>query len=228
MENQDTPSIEQQVNDLVANLGTEGFDESQADPALLFAAKAEKRRRDTQSEYTKVSQKAKKLEMVNNQLASTLETELVSSLPAREAAQLEELKYSDPDAWRVKLTELENKRRADVRGKLEAIEQEVGTKTELEQRVEMLQEFSAAHPGFEINDDVIANDIPPRITNKLAKGEISFTDFLEQCHDYLSRNKVIDKGEVPPDIPNLAKAPGGSTPQQSKTDPKSGYESEVY
>ncbi len=228
METSDTPSVEEQVNTVLQQMSAEDFDASKVDPVIMYAATAEKRRRDTQSEFTKVSQRAKKLEATNNQLSQVFEQELVHKMSAREAAELEELKYSDPDAWRNKLVTLEEANKGKVKEKLQQIEQEAVGKTEVELRVEQLNAFCEAHPGFVINDDVLQNDIPPRITRKLERGEISFADFLQQSYDYLSKGKVIGAGEVPPDIPNLGKAPGGATPKLSKDNPSSGYINEIY
>ena len=227
-ENQGTPSVEEQVNTVLQQMSAEDFDASKVDPVIMFAATAEKRRRDTQSEFTKVSQKAKKLEATNAQLSQVFEQELVQQMSPREAAELEELKFSDPDAWRNKLVTLEEANKGKIKEKLQQIEQEAVGKTEMELRVEQLQAFNEAHPGFELNDEIVQNDIPPRITRKLEKGEISFADFLQQSYDYLNKGKVIGAGEAPPDIPNLGKAPGGATPQQSKENPHSGYDTEIY
>ena len=224
----DTPEIEAKVNEILPQLGTEGFDAASVDPVVLYAATAEKRRRDTQAEFTRTSQKLKKVEAVNAQLAQAYEADVVANLPTTEAAKLEELKYSDPDAWRAKIVEFEQTQRQKVQEKLQTIEQEASGKTEIEVRTEQLAAFSAAHPDFVINDDVIDNDIPPRITNKLRKGEISFADFLDECYTYINKGKVIAQGDVPPVIPDLGKAPGGTTPVQSKEDPKSGYNTEIY
>lgn len=224
----DTPEIEAKVNEILPQLGTEGFDAASVDPVVLYAANAEKRRRDTQAEFTRTSQKLKKVEAVNAQLAQAYEADVVANLPTTEAAKLEELKYSDPDAWRAKIVEFEQTQRQKVQEKLQTIEQEASGKTEIEVRTEQLAAFSAAHPDFVINDDVIENDIPPRITNKLRKGEISFADFLDECYTYINKGKVIAQGDVPPVIPDLGKAPGGTTPVQSKEDPKSGYNTEIY
>ena len=228
MENQDTPTIEEQVNTVLQQMSSEDFDTSKVDPVVMYAANAEKRRRDTQAEFTRVSQKAKKLEATNAQLSQVFEQELVQHMSPREAAELEELKFSDPDAWRNKLVMLEEANKGKVKEKLQQIEQEASGKTELELRVEQLQAFNEAHPGFELTDDLVQNDIPPRITKKLEKGEIGFADFLQECYDYINKGKVIDKGDTPPDIPNLGKAPGGSTPSQSKKDAGPSYIAEIY
>lgn len=223
----DSQEIESKVAELLPQLDSPDFKEEGVDPVLLFAAKTEKRRRDTQASYTRSQQELKKTQLLSQKMAETLEAELVNVLPVAKAAELEELKHQDPDAWRQKLTELENARREEVRTQLQTIEQEAGSKSELELRVEQLAAFQAAYPDIAITDEVIENDIPPRITRKLEKGTISFADFLEECRVYLSKGKTIDKGDTPPDLPDISKNPGSSSQPASKRG-KSDYEVEIY
>ena len=223
----DSQEFESKVAEVLPKLGTEGFTGEGVDPAVLFAANAERRRRDTQAAYTRTQQELKQVKAVNQSMAETLESELVKVLPVDQVNELEELKHQDPDAWRVKVTELENERRSQVREQLTQIEQAAAGKTELEVRQEQLQAFTQANPDFVINDEVIANDIPPRITKKLEKGEISFTDFLEQCKDYLGRGKVVDKGAEPPAILDISKQ-AGSASKPTSVNTGDGYEAEVY
>lgn len=223
----DTPEIEVKIAELLPQLDSPDFKGDGVDPVLLFAAKAEKRRRDTQASFTRSQQELKQVQAVNEQLAQTFEAELVKTLPVAEAAELEELKHTDPDAWRTKLGELEQVRRTQVKAQLDTIATEAKGKTELELRIEQLQAFNEAYPDVTINDEVIENDIPPRITRKLAKGDITFAAFLEECRTYLAKGKVIDKGNTPPNIPDLSAVPGSSTPGEARQ-AKAGYEQEIY
>ena len=223
----DSQEIESKIAELLPQLDSADFKEDGVDPVLLFAAKTEKRRRDTQASYTRSQQELKKTQLLSQKMAETLETELVQVLPAAQIAELEELKHQDPDAWRQKLTALENSRRDEVRATLQTIEQEAGSKSELEQRVEQLQAFQQAYPDISLTDEVIENDIPPRITKKLEQGKISFPDFLEECRAYLTKGKVVDKGEEPPVIPDISKNPGSSS-QPSGRRTRSDYEEEIF
>ena len=223
----DSQEIESKIAELLPQLDSADFKEDGIDPVLLFAAKTEKRRRDTQASYTRSQQDLKKTQLLNQRMAETLETELVKVLPAQAAAELEELKHQDPDAWRAKITELENTRKSQVQEQLQAIEQEAGNKSELEVRIEQLRAFQEANPTVTINDEVIENDIPPRITKKLETGKISFGEFLEECRVYLAKGKVVDKGDTPTDIPDLGSASGSSSKPVRKPS-KSQYEKEIY
>lgn len=223
----DTPSLEQEINELVEKLNDETFDKASVDPLKLFAATAEKRRRDTQSGYTKSQQELKRQQALADQLAAALETEVVSKLPADAAAELEELKHQNPDEWHKKLKELEVTQKAEVKARLEAIATEAKGKSELEVRQEQFEAFAAANPDIQLTDDVIENDIPPRITRKLEKGEIDFATFLEQCKDYLQKGKVLAKPDEAPNLPNLGKISGGSSKPDGEQH-NSAYEDEIY
>jgi hypothetical protein len=180
----------------------------------------EKRFKDTQADYTRKSQEVAKLRA---ELEAARE---VPKISAEVQAELDELKYRDPDAWRAKLGQIEAEGRKLYDQKLAAI---TGELTVLEQRKFELDDFLMAHPGFHIDDDVIANDIPRRITNKLEKGEITWGTFLQEAHDYLATPKVIGNNQVPAK-PNLDKMGGGSTPSASATeaDILTSYKNEVY
>lgn len=221
----DTP--ETQVNEVLAQMDKEGFTGEGIDPMVLYAANAEKRRRDTQGSYTKSQQELKRLAAVNDQLAVTFEAELVQTLPIKAAAELEELKHTDPEAWRAKLGELESARRAAVQEQLKTIANQASAKTELELRSEQLESFKTAYPDLNLTDEVIENDIPPRITRKLEQGKISFADYLEECRVYLGKGKTIDKGEAPPTMVDLGSAAGSAKPGGTAST-SSSYTDEIY
>ena len=62
---------------------------------------------------------------------------------------------------------------------------------------------------LKITDDVIQNDIPPRITKQLEQGKINFGEFLNQCGEYMSKGRVVaPPSDKAPDNPNLNKTPG--------------------
>jgi len=78
-----------------------------------------------------------------------------------------------------------------------------------------------------LSDEVIENDIPPRITKKLEQGKIGFAEFLEECRVYLVKGKVVDKGEEPPAVTDISKNPGSSS-QPSGRRTRSDYEAEIF
>lgn len=199
---------------------------------VRFAAMSEKRFRDTQSSYTKSQQENKALKAEKAALVNKLQdVEVV--LTAEQAEELEELKFSDPEAWRKKMNSLEKEARTKRVAEIDEEIKQVSAKTlgeeEIERRKEVLEQFKADNEGFELSDEILANDIPPRISKKLEKGEISFEVFLEECRDYLKKGKVV-KQEETLDQPNMSKVGGGSKPDANavKEDIVLSYKQETY
>jgi hypothetical protein len=230
-----TPSFEEQVNEAINSMvETEGkwdFPEDvEFNEAVRYTANIERRRRDTQSSFTKQQQKLKALEAENNHLASQWEQDVVKQLTEEQQADLEELKHTDQEAWREKINKYEQENASKVKDKRNKIKEKVQEETELERRSRLLEEYNEANPEFQLTDDVIENDIPPRLTKKLATGELSFDEFLEKSREYLGAPKTINKGKKAPNEPDLSKESGGVTPQQSAVDAdiRASYRKETY
>lgn len=229
-----TADIESQVNDLISKAtrdeaGKITFPET-SDPALLYAARAELRRRDTQAEYTKSQQKLRQAEQLSSKLTEELETAIVSSVSASEQARLSELKHSNPDAWVEELRKLEGEAKGKARDRIEQVRNTTNALTETERRTQVLDEFLKANPGINIDDDVIANDIPPRLTKQLADGKITFEKFLEESGKILKGEVAIKKGEEAPNLPDMSKVAGGANADSASRNKQSDndYNKEVY
>lgn len=234
-DNADTPTFEQQVNEVVSqatyddNGNMQLPDGVEANEAVLYAAKLEKQRRDTQSSFTKVSQQNKRLEAENAKLTESWQQDYLKTLSVADQAEMEELKVQDPEEWRNKMNQLEQAEAAKFSERRQAISHEASQLTELELREQQLEEFNKANPDFQITDDVIDNDIPPRLTKQLEQGKLSFGEFLEKAKKYVTTPKKI-AGQNAPDDPNLGQAPGGHKPsdrareQQMSTD----YKNEIF
>ena len=232
------PTFADLVNDAVSKMtkndkGVWELPEEIDDEAVRFAAMSEKRYRDTQSGFTKVSQENKALKAEKSVLRKKATGDVKLELTAEQAEELEDLKFSDPEAWRKRMNTLENEARAKQEQELEDEVKKVSTSTleteELERRKGVLSEFLADHEGFELNDDIIANDIPPRITKKLENGTITFEEFLQESYEHLNKGKVIADEEAP-NMPNLSKVGGGDRPDKNamKEDAVRSYSKEVY
>ncbi len=198
---------------------------------LKFAATAEKRRRDTQAEFTR-TQKAKiALEAENAQLKETLLKQTIVFSP-EEVEELEDLKIENPEKWRQRLNELEAKALEDRQSKISAIS--TGAKTQAEQnfevttREQVLEEFNKLH-GIRLTPELLADEVPMRISRKLGEGKISFEDYLEECLTYLTTNKAI-KEEPVMGNPNLNRVSGGKTPGKNDPEPslKEAYQKDLY
>lgn len=183
---------------------------------VIYAATGEIRRRDTQAAFTKERQNNAALAAEKTELMKTLNSSVKLNLTEQVKEELEDLKLSDPEAWRNKVNALENeakqKRNEEIDQKLKDVSAKGVETAEMERRTNVLNQFKIDNPGFEINDDIITNDIPPRITNKLKNNELSFEDFLNEAKTYLSKGKVIADGNKTLNQPNLSKAGGGDKP----------------
>lgn len=180
----------------------------------------EKRYKDTLADHTRRSQE-------NARLRAELEAlKNKPQISADVQAELEDLKFRDPDAWKAKLDQMEASNRKIYEDKLAAITSEL---TIQEQRKLELDDFIMRNPGFHIDDDVIANELPHRLTKQLEKGELSFRDFLKEAHQFLTTPKVIGNVQVP-NKPNLDRIGGGATPSAAATDAdiRTSYKTEVY
>lgn len=202
-------------------------------PEVKYAAILEQRRRDTQSEFTKVAQTNKAISIENNVLKQKISGEVKLELTKEQAEELEDLKFSDPEAWRKKITKLENdaiaKRNEDIKAEVGKVSKETLDKDEIERRKEILDGFIQDHPGFKLDDTILANDIPPRFLKKLETGQISFETFLEEVYEYSITGKVIKQDETL-DQPNLGKVGGGSKPDKNaqKEDIITSYNKEIF
>lgn len=176
----------------------------------------EKRFKDTQSAYTKSQQALRAAEAKVNALEK-LTTPSVE-LDASTKAELDTLKYEDPDAWHSKLQALEKEAQAKHSESLASALTEAEKSAELERRSTVLAEFTANNPDVALNDEVLKYDIPPRITAKLESGEVSFEDFLTTAAEYLRAPKVTGAKREDMQQVDLGKLGGGDKPSKDSTD----------
>lgn len=230
------PSIEQRVSALTDSMvkNSEGSWElpegTEATEMEAFAAMAERRRRDTQAEYSRGQQNLKALQAENDRLVTAWEADALAKMSPDQREELDSLKHEDPDAWRVKLNEYEQANRTAFGERRQAIKDEASKETELERRARLLDEHNQANPELALTDDVIDNDLPPRFMKKLEAGEIDFEQFIADAADYLGRGKVMEPGTPAPKEPNLGRAPGGSKPSDTAVEASvtESYKSELY
>ena len=182
----------------------------------------EKRFKDTQAAYTQSRQEIAKLKA---QLSVKDEPKM--QLTAEQQDELEDLKFNNPEEWRKRVNDLEKQADAQFNTKLN---EELQKLTELEQRQLTLEAFQLSHPDFHLDDEVIAYDVPKRITKRLETGEINFETFLEEAYQYLTTPKVVGSQAKDLDQPNLNKVGGGTTASASATaaDIVVSYRNEVY
>ena len=179
---------------------------------IHYAARSEKRRRDTQSALAKATSAKSILEVENEELKKLVTQGARIEISTEEQEELNELKHSDPDAWRDKMNALEQNVVATTTTKLTEISDAAKTTGTVGERTVLLEAFLHDNPGFVINDDVLANDIPPRIKRALEKGEVTFMQFLGNVKSYLETNKVVDPNTPLDSGPNLSNVPGSDIP----------------
>ena len=176
---------------------------------------SEKRRKDTQAAYTKTQQRLKELEAKNDVLMQAVSPNI--NLTPDQKDELDDLMSTNPQEWRRKMNELETNARNSIDTQLNEAATRASNESIKEYRQRVLDEYNESHPGFEITDSVVENDVPPRITKKLADGSISFEDYLNEVHTYLNKGKVV-KSQTTMEQPDLGKVAGGNTPSGDKTE----------
>lgn len=184
---------------------------------IAFAARAEKRRRDTQSALAKTTSKLSVLEAESEGLRKMVMERTQLELSDEQREELEDLKQTDPEAWRSKLNEYETATRQRLDEDLSKLSEHAQTKAATGERKVLLDAFLSDNPGLKIDDDVLANDVPPRITRKLENGEIGFTEFLVEVKNFLAKGKVIATTEEDDPDPNLSEIRGhDEAPESAK------------
>ena len=195
-------------------------------------ATSEKRRKDTQAGYTKGQQANKAKDAVIAALTKQLEESTQIAVTPEQQAELDDLKFSDPVAWREKLNTIEDENLVKSRAKLTELSDEAsgaaGREFELERREQVLKEFNAS-AKIVITDEVIANDVPPRISNKLVNNEITFDEYLVEVSIYLDKGKTIKNNDTL-NQPNLGDIGGGRTPSDTKPEKtlSGNYKQDLY
>lgn len=170
----------------------------------------EKRFKDTQAAFTKSRQE---LAATKAELQAAKEMQQFA-MPADVKARLDELKFSDPDAWRVEMNAFEQSKTAKFNELHANNTQAILSELNQEDRVQTLKEFNSLH-GVEITESLLQNEIPNRIHNELNSGAIDYATYLAKCVEYLKTPKVIAGTQEVLGQPNIGKIGGGATPGEA-------------
>ena len=170
----------------------------------------EKRFKDTQAAFTKSRQE---LAATKAELLAAKEMQQFT-MPADVKARLDELKFSDPDAWRVEMNAFEQSKTAKFNEISANNTQAILSELNQEDRVQTLKEFNSLH-GVEITESLLQNEIPNRIHNELNSGTIDYTTYLAKCVEYMRTPKVIAGTQEVLGQPNIGKIGGGATPGEA-------------
>lgn len=198
---------------------------------MKFAATAEKRRRDTQAEFTKTNKAKLALEAENNKLREILLKQSIVFTP-EQTEELEELKLEDPEKWRQKLNEYEAKviegRKTTISELSTNVITEAERTFEVSLRGKVLEEFNKLH-GIGLTEELLADEVPNRITKKLIDGKVSYEEYLEESLTYLKTNKAIKEEPIMGD-PNLNRVSGGKEPGKFDAEPslREAYSKDLY
>ena len=182
----------------------------------------EKRFKDTQAFATKVAQEkadaVRELQELKAEL-SVLKTTAKPSLTIDEQVQseLEDLKYSDPDAWRAKVNELEQKANLEFNSKIDEAKKLSSQQLELQRRANILTQFQTEHPDVEFTDELLHLDIPQRIVKELENGKVTYEEFLNNVYNYVKTPKVVGSATKTLEQPNLSKTGGDDTPTKNSS-----------
>ncbi len=187
----------------------EGLDEQ-----TLFAVTSERRYRDTQGAFTRSRQELKKQEAISDGLQERLLNSEVE-FTKEQKYELNQLKKSDPEAWRIKLNEYETANKKKLDTELETIRIESSNKGEEEVRKEQMAAWSES-TGITLTDEIVANELPPRHLKDLEAGKVTFEEFLVKAGEFLKADKVIAGSEesVKDDTKSLSRVAGGSEPSK--------------
>jgi len=210
-----TPTFEQQVNTITSKMtrddkGNWQLPEGEHSEAVQYAANVERRRRDTESALGKTRSQLKAQETIATKLTQKVVGSSKLALTSDQKEELDDLKYSDPEAWHKKLVELETSASTTLNEEISTWNTEASQQAEIEARQSTLNEFNLTH-STQITDEVIINDVPPRITKKLESGKITFSQYLDEVHTYITKPKKVG-GTPAKDTPNLGNSGGGSSP----------------
>jgi hypothetical protein len=233
------PTLEAKVSNLVDSMvqNSSGKWELPEDaskdvaPEILLAVKTERRFRDTQSSYTKARQELKSTQAVNKGLTEHVIKNATLHLSEEERSELDDLRATDPEAWRDKLNEHEKKAKEIQQGKIKELESEGKKASEAELRAASFEAFTQ-RTGIELSDEVVENQLPAAYTKNLASGKWSFDEFLTQTEQFLAPKKSIKgaKNQPKTDTKDISNLPGGAKPsQQAQTvDDLAAYKKEIF
>ena len=193
---------------------------------VATALKLEQQRRNSNSAYGKERSRADKLDEENTALKAQMALLATPSGPtAEQLVALEELKFTDPDAWFAMKTQLETAGKATAIARVtEAVGQatkdaDVAYTAKVAQgrektMGELLNTHNALNPEGVITQEMLNLEIPPSLVNQYAQGEVDGATFLAKVSKFLYADRVI-KTEQVLGQPSLSDVPGYIAPTKA-------------
>jgi len=175
---------------------------------VVTALKLEQQRRDSNSNYSKERARADKAEAKNSALEKQIsQLATPQGMSPEQTAELEELKFTDPDQWYARKLAIEtgNATQATVRASdaIETANKDAETaytndmsKRRDESIEQLLTSHNALNPETPITMEMLNLDIPPSLINGLHKGTFAPPEFLQQVSKFLYADTVIKTEDV--------------------------------
>ena len=211
-------TLDERINETLSTADDKGmidFGEN-VDPVFKKLVLTEKKARQHQAKAIKTIQENAKLKAKSEVLESTISSS--AQLSAEQVEELEELKLTNPDEWFNKKVQYEAEAKQQLTGKLQEQIDEASTKAinelTLSERKDVMARFSAS-TGINLTDDVMQNDIPPRLQAKI--NDMPFEDYLKEVATYLNKGKVVKQVDDELGQTNLGKLAGSGQTKQSKS-----------
>ena len=176
---------------------------------------SEKGRRNAQAQLTPVQQELSRLRAENAILREQPDTAVDNT----EKARLDELKYSDPDAWRTEINKFEQSQDKSHADRVDAKYGEIISEMSDEQMVATTKRF---FEGKSIDPAVVINAMPKGLQDLIDTGSITLEEGLQRGVDLV--NGATIKSVLAPGTPKLSDVAGSSKPtneakaQQSNQD----------
>ena len=184
------------------NASTSGSTTGDVDYKALYES-TEKRRADAQSALTPVQQENAELKAKLAVSSSTLQ-----ALPAEEQTRLDDLKYSDPDAWRIEINKSEALHKQSTAEQVETKKNEILAESSQAEIKQQTLSFFAAIP--EIDPKVVIDSMPKKLQEQFDAGELTLNAYLQKGVDLVKGASVASV--LAPTDPDLGKVAGSNAP----------------
>lgn len=131
----------------------------------------------------------------------------------QDIADLEELKSTDPEAWRVKCNDIERQITEELDKKLQSDLAKLEETKQSSTRTRALAQFNKRR-GKELTLDDVNSIVPNVLTKSLNEGKITFEKWLSEAEAYLdfadSRDTGSNDPETAPDVSKMNKTGTGA------------------
>lgn len=188
------------------------------DENVAISAKTARENIELKREGVKNTLRIKKLKENHSLLLEEVSSNYIANLSVGQQEELKELKFSDPDLWRKKVNAYEkdakNLAKKEFAKKYDTSLEISNEDAELSYRGYILAEYNKEHLDKPLTEEVVKNELPPRLLSELDSGKITFETFLAKAERYLGTGKKIVDKKVSKQ-PNLSKVSGASVPKNS-------------